>query len=1219
MAKDKEKFINKAQTLLKKGQVDKAIEEYKNALEIDKKDVRLYMRLGDIYAKKKDNEKAVDNYLAAAKYLTKDGFYSRAAAVYRQILSIDDTKQDILQQLADLYTKLGLNNEAMAQYQKIATNFERDGRLKEATDVIQKMLDLDPKNVILSTKLAELNYKSGNKEGGYRAFRRALDQLQQEGRYEQYVKLLEKLAKADPDNLENLKELAQIYSEHEQWDRAFVVLARLQQNSPEDVEALNQLGDVALKAGRPDDAVKYLKALAGIYKTKGLRQRFKEALRKVLQIHPDDPEARAIVGEGEPILKEQPPPQEIEEVIEGPLEVLEEAEAEEEVLIESGPEMEEEPRKGLNADQVVEHLTEAGVYLKYGLRDKALHHIQLVLQADPDNLKAHLALKDIHLEAGKTDKAIKELEWVSRNALKTGAVNEASSAVQEWLRLEPDNAEAKKIFSETKSKAKAAPAAAPAKPPKPEVIAEAEEVIEEVEEVIEEATPIEETEIELEEDVVEEAEEPAPVIIKEAAKPEPPKPEKPEAPAKAKEKVAPVAEAAAMEVEEEEVEEIVMEEPEKKEAAVKKEAPPPAPVKVAHPKAEEEVVAVEEEEIVAEEAEEEEVVIEEEEEEAVAAEPEKPKAPPPPPTAAAAPKPPEPVKTPPKEAAAPKPKPAAAAKDFGEDLEEADFYLQQGLHDEARKVYLSILSRDPLHQISLKKIEELDQKETEEVVISEGEPVPFTGEPAPAPAPVAAKPPAPPVPPAPEPPPEPIVPEPPPPPQAREPAVPEPVAPEPPTPAVEETMSASVEPAAPDPEPEISEPAEAAPAPPVPEMQAPAPEPPAPAAVLPPEPTPPAPAAVLPPEPAPPKPAAILPPEPAPPRRPRIAAPPPPPAPAPEEKFDLRAEVEEEAPADKDFFVGPAPAPAAGLFETSSDDGGLFDLAAELEKDEELAAASGSHGLASAAEEFSFEETLQAFKKGVARTISEHDSATHYDLGIAYKEMGLHDEAIQEFLTSSRDPARYFECMLMSAMIMREKGDLDKALRTCKTALLTEGAKQNQASSLYFEMAQNLLAGGDQGRAKWSLEQARALHMDHPELNRMLSELNSVPSVAVVLEQEAAEVAAVTPPPEEEDIDIDKVFGLEPEPEAVAEEEALGEEALGEEVPEPEPVAYGVIEEPPEPAVLAQEAVESGPLPSREQTSWEKAALEQTEEPAEPAQQAEGQAPKKKRKKISYV
>jgi len=120
-----------------------------------------------------------------------------------------------------------------------------------------------------------------------------------------------------------------------------------------------------------------------------------------------------------------------------------------------------------------------------------------------------------------------------------------------------------------------------------------------------------------------------------------------------------------------------------------------------------------------------------------------------------------------------------------------------------------------------------------------------------------------------------------------------------------------------------------------------------------------------------------------------------------------------------------------------------------------------------------------------------------------------------------------------------------------------------------------------------------------------------------------AEVAAVTPP-EETEIDLDKALGLEPEPEPEPEPgldaSALDEETAAPAVPaEPlseEPVAYGVSEGTPETYGEVQPPADAGPPPSREQTSWEKAALEQPEaqQSAQPAEQ-----PKKKRKKISYV
>jgi tetratricopeptide (TPR) repeat protein len=53
-------------------------------------------------------------------------------------------------------------------------------------------------------------------------------------------------------------------------------------------------------------------------------------------------------------------------------------------------------------------------------------------------------------------------------------------------------------------------------------------------------------------------------------------------------------------------------------------------------------------------------------------------------------------------------------------------------------------------------------------------------------------------------------------------------------------------------------------------------------------------------------------------------------------------------------------------------------------------------------EQVGFAEMLTMFKQGVAANVEETDHESHYDLGVAYKEMGLLDEAISEFQKALR-------------------------------------------------------------------------------------------------------------------------------------------------------------------------------------------------------------------------
>jgi tetratricopeptide (TPR) repeat protein len=65
-------------------------------------------------------------------------------------------------------------------------------------------------------------------------------------------------------------------------------------------------------------------------------------------------------------------------------------------------------------------------------------------------------------------------------------------------------------------------------------------------------------------------------------------------------------------------------------------------------------------------------------------------------------------------------------------------------------------------------------------------------------------------------------------------------------------------------------------------------------------------------------------------------------------------------------------------------------------------------------EQADFQEMLKRFKQGVAENVDEEDFESHYDLGVAYKEMGLMDEAVAEFqkaLRGSTNRVRAYEAL----------------------------------------------------------------------------------------------------------------------------------------------------------------------------------------------------------------
>ncbi len=96
--------------------------------------------------------------------------------------------------------------------------------------------------------------------------------------------------------------------------------------------------------------------------------------------------------------------------------------------------------------------------------------------------------------------------------------------------------------------------------------------------------------------------------------------------------------------------------------------------------------------------------------------------------------------------------------------------------------------------------------------------------------------------------------------------------------------------------------------------------------------------------------------------------------------------------------------------------------------------------------------SLSDFKKGLESQVSAEDFETHYNLGIAYKEMGLLDDAIDQFDKVVGDPQRRIDCLTLSRVCLVQKGSFDQAVLTFKEGLAYEALKDGERISLYYEL-----------------------------------------------------------------------------------------------------------------------------------------------------------------------
>ncbi|WP_437721936.1 tetratricopeptide repeat protein [Sorangium sp. So ce861] len=136
------------------------------------------------------------------------------------------------------------------------------------------------------------------------------------------------------------------------------------------------------------------------------------------------------------------------------------------------------------------------------------------------------------------------------------------------------------------------------------------------------------------------------------------------------------------------------------------------------------------------------------------------------------------------------------------------------------------------------------------------------------------------------------------------------------------------------------------------------------------------------------------------------------------------------------------------------DEDRAFDIAESLKMIDELEVAPGSvTGVQDDPRQISVESVFEQFKAGVAAQISEGDASTHYDLGVAYKEMGLYADAIAEFELAARDPGRECVCQSMIGVTYLQMGNIEAGIDALIRGLHASHKTVEQELALTYEIA----------------------------------------------------------------------------------------------------------------------------------------------------------------------
>ena len=100
------------------------------------------------------------------------------------------------------------------------------------------------------------------------------------------------------------------------------------------------------------------------------------------------------------------------------------------------------------------------------------------------------------------------------------------------------------------------------------------------------------------------------------------------------------------------------------------------------------------------------------------------------------------------------------------------------------------------------------------------------------------------------------------------------------------------------------------------------------------------------------------------------------------------------------------------------------------------------------------EGLVSQFRREVFESIGEGDFRSRYDLGVAYKGMGLYQEATEEFEIAAKDPDLKLKAMEMLGSCFMERGKTDDAMRILHDGLHVTNRPRLEYFGLHFLLGQ---------------------------------------------------------------------------------------------------------------------------------------------------------------------
>ena len=262
MALDRDDTLKKAEKLLRQGRLEGAIAEYSRVLEDQPRDWATTNMLGDLYVRAGQVDKATAQYGRVAEHFMTEGFYQKAAALYKKILKLSPQDEASQLNLAEMSFKLGLLADAKSHFHAVAARRRSREDHAGAAMVVIRLGSIDPADFDARSAAARTLAEMGNQRDAAERFRKLYDDLTEKERPAEGLAALREAVRLNPSDRGGRVTLALAAIRGNDLEAAREYLDR--ETAADDPTLLTALVELELKSGRLDSVRELLPQLMAL-------------------------------------------------------------------------------------------------------------------------------------------------------------------------------------------------------------------------------------------------------------------------------------------------------------------------------------------------------------------------------------------------------------------------------------------------------------------------------------------------------------------------------------------------------------------------------------------------------------------------------------------------------------------------------------------------------------------------------------------------------------------------------------------------------------------------------------------------------------------------------------------------------------------------------------------------------------------------------------------